>query len=400
MDHAATHLDLLAGIAGARVLTPEGLRPALLGFHDGRIATSPGVPGPGWMDAAGLLVLPGIVDLHGDAFERSVMPRPGVAFPYDGALYDVDRQLLANGITTEFHGVTLSWEGGLRGEPYARRMFDTLARVRPALGAHHYVHLRFETHHVDGVAAAQDWIRAGLVHFLALNDHLPGMVKRLGDDRKLLQYAERAECGLDAFRERIRLAMQAADAVANAMRELTGTAREAGLRIASHDDPDGATRRYYHQLACGVAEFPLTREAAEVARELDNAIVFGAPNVVRGGSHTHAPNAAEMVRAGLCDVLTSDYYYPAPLAAAMRLVNDGALALPAAWSLVSRNPARAAGLTDRGELADGMAADLIVVDDSDPVLPRVCAAIVGGRLRYASGRFASTGQPLVAAQAA
>ncbi|WP_459618282.1 alpha-D-ribose 1-methylphosphonate 5-triphosphate diphosphatase [Bordetella sp. 2513F-2] len=385
----------LAGISGARVLTPDGLQPATLAFQDGRIAAA-APAAAGCLDAAGLLVLPGIVDLHGDAFERAVMPRPGVTFPYEGALLDVDRQLLANGITTEFHGVTLSWEGGLRGESYARRMFDTLARMRPELGAHHYVHLRFETHNVDGVEVAQSWIREGLVRFLALNDHLPSMVKRLGDDRKLLQYAERAECDLDTFQARIRQAMQAAGGVAEAMRALTATAREAGLQIASHDDPDASTRRYYHQLQCRVAEFPLVREAAEVARELGDAIVFGAPNVVRGRSHTHAPNATEMIRAGLCDVLTSDYYYPAPLAAAMRLVHDGVLPLPAAWNLVSRNPARAAGLTDRGELAPGMAADLILVDDSQPGLARVCAAIVGGRLCHASRAFETMDAPAAA----
>lgn len=290
-------------------------------------------------------MLPGIVDLHGDAFERAVMPRPGVTFPYDSALFDVDRQLLANGITTEFHGLTLSWEGGLRGEAYAERMFDSLERMREALGARHCVHLRFETHHVGGVETAQEWIRQGRVRFLALNDHLPGMARRLGDDRKLLQYANRAECDLDTFQARIRHAMAAADAVADAMRELTACAQAAGLKVASHDDPDAATRRYYHQLGCGVAEFPLTREAAGVARDLGDAIVFGGPNVVRGGSHTNAPNATDMIRAELCDILTSDYYYPAPLAAAMRLAHDGVLPLPQAWDLISRNPARAADWT-------------------------------------------------------
>src|SRR5690606_12962534 len=97
-----------------------------LTFHDGRVAEvdapSP-TAGATWLNADHLLVLPGIIDLHGDAFERAIMPRPGVTFPYDAALHDVDRQLLANGITTEFHGVTVSWEGGLRGEPYAERMF-------------------------------------------------------------------------------------------------------------------------------------------------------------------------------------------------------------------------------------------------------------------------------------
>lgn len=374
----------LAGIVGTRVLTGAGLQAGALAFSQGRIAAADSGP---MLDAGNLLVLPGIVDLHGDAFERSVMPRPGVAFPYEGALHDVDRQLLAHGITTEFHGVTLSWEGGLRGAPYAQRMFDVLAAMRAELGAHHHVHLRFETHNVDDVALAQEWIRKGLVRFMAFNDHLPTMVKRLGDDRKLLQYAERAECDLDTFQARIRQAVRASDKVAGAMRELAATAREAGLRIASHDDPDCATRRYYHAMDCRVAEFPLTRQAAQVARDLGDAIVFGGPNVVRGRSHTNAPNATEMIRAGLCDILTSDYYYCAPLAAAMRLVQDGVLPLAQAWNLVSRNPALAAGLDDRGVLAEGKAADLIVVDDGNPALPRVCAAIVSGVLRYASREF-------------
>ena len=379
----------LAGISGNRVLTPAGLGGSHLVFRDGRIGDPGTAPAAGgaWLDAGDLLVLPGIVDLHGDAFERAVMPRPGVTFPYDAALHDVDRQLLANGITTEFHGVTLSWEGGLRGEPYAERMFECLEHMRGSLGARHHVHLRFETHHVDGVGIAQQWIRAGRVQFLALNDHLPGMARRLGDDRKLLQYADRAECDLDTFQARIRQAMAAADDVGDAMRELARSAREAGLSVASHDDPDAATRRYYHQLGCRVAEFPLTAEAARVARDLGDAIVFGAPNVVRGRSHTNAPNAAEMVRAGLCDILTSDYYYPAPLAAALRLADQGILPLPQAWRLVSANPARAAGLADRGTLAAGQAADAIVVDDSLPGLPRVCAAIVGGVLRHATRSF-------------
>ncbi len=194
------------------------------------------------IDAGNLLVLPGIIDLHGDAFERAVMPRPGVTFPYANALADVDRQLLANGITTEFHGVTLSWEGGLRGEPYAEKMFEALAVMRERLGAHHEVHLRFETHHVAGVAQAEQWIRDGRVSFLALNDHLPSMVKRLGDDRKLLQYADRAECDLDTYQARIRRAMEDAVHVPDAMRRLTETALVAGLQVASHDDTSGEVR--------------------------------------------------------------------------------------------------------------------------------------------------------------
>ena len=201
----------LAGITGQRILTPRGVQQASLRFHGGLIddSAAPAARGAAWFDAGDLLVLPGIVDLHGDAFERAIMPRPSVTFPYQGALFDVDRQLLANGITTEFHGVTLSWEGGLRGESYAERMFDALEGMRALMGARHYVHLRFETHHVGGLDIAQQWIRDGRVRFLALNDHLPSMARRLGDERKLLQYAHRAECDLDVFQDRIRAAMAA-----------------------------------------------------------------------------------------------------------------------------------------------------------------------------------------------
>jgi alpha-D-ribose 1-methylphosphonate 5-triphosphate diphosphatase len=382
----------LSGVVGQRILTPHGLVPARMHFRGERIDTVADGSlhthaSAAMLDAGHLLVLPGIVDLHGDAFERAVMPRPGVTFPYDNALHDVDRQLLANGITTEFHGVTLSWEGGLRGEPYAELMFEALARMHGTLGARHHVHLRFEIHHVRGVDIAEQWIREGKIQFLALNNHLPSMVKRLGDDRKLLQYADRAECDLDTYSTRIRDADAVACAVPAAMQRLVRCAHAAGLEVASHDDPDAATRKDYHAMGSKVAEFPLTVEAARVARGLGDSIVFGAPNVVRGRSHTNAPNATAMIEAGLCDVLTSDYYYPAPLIATMQLVQQGQQSLTDAWNLVSRNPARAAGLVDRGELIAGAYADAILVDDSLPGVPRVCAAIVAGRLHYTSRAF-------------
>jgi len=383
----------LAGVCGSRMLTPDGLTPGHVRFEGARIAaldTRTNFSGDRVLDAGDLLILPGIVYLHGDAFERTVMPRPGVTFPYANALHEVDRQLLANGITTEFHGVTLSWEGGLRGEAYAERMFDALLAARHTLGAHHYVHLRFETHHLAGVDRAIEWIVAGRVRFLALNDHLPSMVRRLGDPRKLLQYAERAECDIDTYEARIRDAQAGSARVPEAMRRLTGATLAAGLRIASHDDPDDAVRHYHHELGCRVAEFPLTEAVARTAHAQGDVTVFGAPNVVRGRSHTTAPNATAMIRAGLCDILTSDYYYPAPLLAALQLAQQHILPLQQAWALVSSNPAQAAGLSDRGHLTPGALADVILVDDSVPGMPRVCATIVNGGLHYASRAWSMT----------
>ncbi|WP_342050663.1 MULTISPECIES: alpha-D-ribose 1-methylphosphonate 5-triphosphate diphosphatase [unclassified Cupriavidus] len=373
----------LAGITGRRVLGTGGIGPATLGIDGTRLAEQP-ARGGACIDAGNLLVLPGIVDIHGDAFERAVMPRPGVSFPYASALIDVDRQLLAHGITTEFHGVTLSWEGGLRGEAYALRMFDALAQLQHVLGASHRVHLRFEAYHLSGLDTAMSWIADGRVGLLAINDHLPTTARRMTDERKMAQYADRAECDVETFRERLRTASRHAPDVPAAMSRLIAAARAAGLPVASHDDPDVATRQHYHQQGCAIAEFPLTVDAARTARQLGNETVFGAPNVMRGQSHTGAPNATEMVGAGLCTVLASDYYYPAPLQAAFKLAQLGVVDLAGAWNLVSRNPARAGGLTDRGVLLPGLRADAILVDDSQPGLPRVCAAIVGGQLRHAT----------------
>ena len=123
-------------------------------------------------------------------------------------------------------------------------------------------------------------------------------------------------------------------------------------------------------------------ETAQEAAHGKDAIVFGAPNVVRGGSHTGWTKAADMIAHGLCSVLASDYYYPAPLIAAFRLAVDRIVPLEQAWSLVSEAPAAAAGLPDRGRIAPGVRADLILVDSEDPLRPRVVLVIAAGRLVY------------------
>ena len=150
--------------------------------------------------------------------------------------------------------------------------------------------------------------------------------------------------------------------------------------MLSHDDATPALRQSLRAEGVAIAEFPINEETARAAKAGGDFIVFGAPNVVRGGSHTGWTKAADMIAQGLCSVLASDYYYPAPLLAAFRLVADGLLPLHEAWSLVSAGPAAAAGLTDRGRLAAGSRADVILVDDAVALRPRVVAVVAGGRL--------------------
>lgn len=374
---------MINGIRGGRVLLQDGdITETELRF-DGEQIAEVGAANGGCLDARGLLVLPGLVDIHGDAFERQLMPRPGVHFPLDMALVDTDRQLLANGITTAFHGITCSWEGGLRGTEQATRLIDSIAHERLPLGADHRVHLRFETYHVDALDQVVEWIDAGHVDFLAFNDHLAHIQKKSANGG-LKSYAERSGISDAEFRALLDRTAARQDEVPDTVRRVATQARAAGLALASHDDDTEKDRRWYHEHGCAVSEFPRTEEAMRAAQTLGNHVIMGAPNVIRGGSHCNAIHAADAIARGLCDVLASDYYYPALAWAPFRLARDGVTNFGHAWTLVSRNAARAAGLADRGEIRAGQRADLVLVDDSDALMPRVVATLVAGEPRFAA----------------
>jgi len=371
-------------IVNARIPALHGtLADAEIGMIDGHFGPA-GADAKIW-DARGLLLLPGIVDIHGDAFERQAMPRPGVFFADDLALLETDRQLVANGITTAFHALTWSWEPGLRSTERAQRFVDTLDRMRPHLACDTKLHLRWETFNLEAIDAAEDWLGAGRVALLAFNDHTTGMLKVSRGPAYAAKVVERTGLTADAHAALLaRIATFAPD-VAAANRRLASAARAAGIAIASHDDRTPEDRAEFRTLGCRISEFPLTRATAEAARAADDHVIMGAPNVVRGGSHLALVSAEAMVRAGLCNILTSDYYYPALLQAAWRL-GGGAAGLAEFWPLISENPARAAGLADRGTLADGKRADCIAIDVSG-ALPRVAATFVAGRMVYEAGHL-------------
>jgi alpha-D-ribose 1-methylphosphonate 5-triphosphate diphosphatase len=340
------------------------------------------------IDARGLHVLPGIVDIHGDAFERQIMPRPGVGFPVDVALRDSDRQCISNGITTVFHGVTCSWEPGLRGIDNARTILETIEANQASFAADTRFHLRYETYNLDAEEEVAEWVADGRVGMLAFNDHLPGP-NTPPRTRKVAQMAERAGLSLDEFTALVTRLQGRANEVPGAIARLAAAADRVGTPTLSHDDMSPEQRRWFRDLNCRVAEFPTTVETAQDAVDAGDDVVLGAPNVVRGGSHIGWIGAAEMIAQGRCTILASDYYYPAPLLAAYRLAADGVVTLPQAWAYVSERPAKAARLSDRGNLQQGMRADIVLVDAADARRPQVVAAICAGQLAYvaATGRL-------------
>ncbi len=332
------------------------------------------------LDARGLKVLPGIVDLHGDAFERQMMPRSGVDFPVDVALADSDRQAIGNGITTVFHATTWSWEPGLRSGDSAGRLIEAIETLRPRLAADTRFHLRHETYNLDAEAEISQWLTDGRIDLFAFNDHMDSTVTNLAKPQKRSRMVERTGLSNDAFDGLVERVVSRAHDVPASITRLAKAARDANVRMLSHDDDSLGMREAFRALGVGIAEFPVNEETARAAAEGGDFVVFGAPNVVRGGSHTGWTRASDMIAKGLCSILASDYYYPAQLLAAFRLAADGVLPLPEAWNLISAAPARAAGLSDRGILAEGYRADIILVDDELPLRPRIVAVIAAGRL--------------------
>ncbi len=368
-------------IVGGDVLGSDGgVTTGDLCIADGCIADA-GAANAAVFDARGLKVLPGIIDLHGDAFERQLQPRPGVAFAPALALDETERQLLANGITTAFHGVTLSWEPGLRGIGAWRALVDALhAR---AWVCDMRIHLRWEAYNLDALDTALADIAAGRVHLLGFNDHTPAILRQVRDPVAGARFSNRSGMKLEEFRVLAEGVGARADEVPAALERIAAGARAAGLPMASHDDGSIATREAFRGRGARICEFPVQVAVAEAAAAAGDCVVMGSPNVLRGGSHLGWPSAAEMAEAGVCRVLASDYFYPCLLQAPFVLARRGAFDLASAWALVSANAADAAGLADRGRLQPGQRADVVLVADASD-RPEPVATIAAGRLAWMS----------------
>ena len=365
-------------IAGGTVLRDGAMVEDALALSDGRVAEA-APDATRRFDASGLLVLPGLVDIHGDAHERQMQPRPGVNLPVALALRDSAAQLIACGITTAYLGVTLSWEPGLRSLESWRALKAALPAARARAATDLRVHLRFEADNLDALKDALDGIADGSVHLLGFNDHTPGIVRKLGDPVQVSKFAGRAGMKAEAFRALAEAAAARRDEVPAARTRLAEAARRAGIPVLSHDDATVEDRAHYRAHGATICEFPIAEAVAVAAREAGEHVVMGAPNVVRGGSHIGWASAAPLAERGVVTVLASDYVWPAMLEAAFAMVRRGVMDLPKAWALVSANPAEACGLADRGRLAPGLRGDVVVVD---PAVPAPVAVFAAGELAW------------------
>jgi len=373
-------------IEGARVVLDDRIETASVRIEDGRITgLDVARDGAAVIPARGHLLAPAFVDIHGDAFERQIMPRPGVTVPVEAALLETDRQLAANGIGTAYHALTLSWEPGLRSVQTGWQVVQALEALRLRLTADNRIQLRWETFCPEAEPLIEHVLSGADRPALAFNDHTSSMLlhpevavqDRPFDQvehypvtpfdaprflKKMQDQARRAHLAPEEYIALIRSVWERRPQVPGHIGRIAALARAKGAPMLSHDDSQPETRAYYRGLGARVAEFPMHERVFLAAREAGDHIVLGAPNAMRGGSHLGSPGAAAMIARGLCDILASDYYYPALLGAVVRLHADGVAPLPSLWKLVSANPADAMGLTDRGRIAPGLRADLVLID--------------------------------------
>ena len=377
-------------LTGARVLLQGRLEDAALTLSAGRIVDGPAPE----IDLAGYWLLPGIIDLHGDGFERHLRPRPTAPFPRAQALASVDAELAVNGITTAWLAQSWSWEGGMRSGEEAEALIAAVAGLRADLLADIRVQVRYETHLLEDHDRLLAAVGAHGVDYVVFNDHLPEALA-LADARpdRFAVWAGSNGNTSESLMAIVRTAAAEAHRVPAALAQLAARLQAAGVALGSHDDPTAEVRAFHRRLGARICEFPTTRAAAEGARAAGEPVLMGAPNVVRGGSQAGNIPAMELIEDGLCDGLVSDYHYPSLAQAAWTIADQRAAGFAAAWRLVSGGPAAVMGLDDRGGLAPGARADLVVMN---PATRRIEGCFARGRLTYLSGalagRFLTAGQ--------
>ncbi len=353
--------------SNARLVLPERVVEGWLAVADSQIlALGEGEAPEAGIDLGGDYLIPGLVELHTDHLESHVQPRPKVRWDMLGAVLAYDAQIAASGITTVFDSLRVGSDhdgGGLGSEVATLAQTLEDARARRLLRADHKLHLRCEVPAEDVVEVAAQLFASHCVGLMSLMDHTPGQ-RQFRDIERFYTYATRHGASRAEVEAAGKLKLARAGVLGPQHRAaLVALAQQHAVPLASHDDTTLADVAQSMAEGAALAEFPTTSEAARACREAGIAVMMGAPNLIRGGSHSGNVAAGMLAEQRQLDILSSDYVPASLLLAAFRLPGLGlGVSLPQAVAMCSRNPARAAGLRDRGEIAPGRLADLVRVE--------------------------------------
>ena len=360
-------------LANASIVTPQNVMTGRVTVENGVIAeivAGDTVP-RGAVDCGGDYVSPGLIELHTDNLERHMKPRPGVRQAHVDAVLAHDGELASTGITTVFDALRIGSvisDSRTGYEPYARAAADAINDLADSdsLRISHLVHLRAEVCSETLGEELDSFRGSPRVRIVSLMDHTPGQ-RQFRDVAQLKQYLRgKHNMSDDAIADHFTRMKRLRENVADTHRDLAlAFARDAGAVIASHDDTTPADVEMAVEAETRLAEFPTTLEAAGLCDRHGIAVMMGAPNLMRGSSHSGNVSALDLVGPGLLHILSSDYVPSTLLRAAVKL--GGIVGnMAGGIATVTSAPARAAGLNDRGAIAEGLRADLLrfrVVDD-------------------------------------
>lgn len=321
---------------------------------------------PGALDGEGGWLLPGLIELHTDNLDKFFTPRPKVDWPAHSAMSSHDALMVASGITTVLDAVAIGdvRDGGDRLENLEKMINAVEETQKRGLNrAEHRLHLRCELPHHTTLPLFEKLVDREPVTLVSLMDHSPGQRQFANREKYREYYQGKYQLSSEQMQrfEEEQMALAAAWSQPN-RQAIAAMCRERQIALASHDDATHAHVAESHRLGSVIAEFPTTLAAAQASRQHGMNVLMGAPNIVRGGSHSGNVAAHQLAASGLLDILSSDYYPASLLDAAFRIADsdDNAFTLAQAVRLVSKHPAQALGLHDRGVIAEGKRADLVL----------------------------------------
>jgi len=317
------------------------------------------------IDLQGDYLIPGLVEVHTDNFERHMMPRPKVRWDDSPALLAHDAEIAAAGITTVLDalGVGDADPDSVRGNDWDKVLNCISDFVeRGVLRADHFLHVRCELPAPNTLELFKPFVGHDLVKMMSVMDHTPGQRQWENIEHAWIYFSGKKGWTKQKFEERVAMAQDAQARYAKPHRAyLTQYCQDNQIALASHDDTTVAHVEEAFAEGATVCEFPTTVAAAQAARARNMLTIMGGPNVVRGGSHSGNVSAIELAKLGLVDILSSDYVPGSLMSATVRLTETTDLSLPQAVALVTRNPAKSIGLHDRGSLEVGLRSDLVQV---------------------------------------
>ncbi|MCX7989417.1 MAG: phosphonate metabolism protein PhnM [Aquificaceae bacterium] len=335
------------------------------------------------IDAKRDYLLPGLVDIHTDAIEKEVEPRPGVLFPRSVAIFQADKRFVSSGVTTVLHSVSFAErELGLRSNEEAKKLVDAILDLKPQLSCKTGVHIRFEVSNSGAVEYVSSLIESGQIDLLSFMDHTPGQ-GQFKTEEAYFQYMEKTyKMDRSQVRSFLLEKSKVLERAEENIKVLAELCRSKGVVMASHDDDNVEKVLHMHQIGVSVSDFPVDLESASLAKELGMYVCLGAPNVLRGKSHAGNLSARDAILKGACNIIATDYLPWSALNAVFLLYREGIVPLHEAVNLASLNPARAIGVGDQvGSIQAGKRADLVQVH-YDGRFPRVLRVYVDGRQAY------------------